>query len=202
MTAEPSAWNLPNALTILRIILGVIVPYLVLQKDLLTQVVAAVLFAIAAVSDWFDGWYARKYNLITRLGKILDPIADKVIVLSCFVALSSVTHLDMYSIWWIVPIFIREIAITVYRLLFLLQRRPEVVAAEWSGKAKTFMQMLTLPMAYFLYMFKTYLSWEHWALQWLLYAMLLFSLYLTIYSGVMFVIKNWAMILKVSLSKK
>ena len=193
-----SPYNLPNALTLLRIILGFIVPYLVLQEELSSQIWAALLFAIAAFSDWFDGWYARRYQLVTKLGKILDPIADKVIVLSCFLALSDLSHINRYSVFWVLPIFLREVLITIYRLLFLLQKRPEVVAAEWSGKAKTFMQMLTLPFAYFLFMFETHLDFAHPALQYLLYAMLLGSLYLTLYSGAVFVIKNWAMILKVS----
>lgn len=190
-------WNFPNALTMLRTVLGFVVPFLVIADDLWYRIWAGGLFAVAAFSDWLDGWYARKYNLITKFGKILDPIADKVIVLGSFTALSSVTVLNMYSIWWIVPIFVREVVITVYRLLFLLQRKPEVVAAEWSGKAKTFMQMLTLPFAYFAFMFQHYLQWNPPAMQWLLYLMLLGSLYLTMYSGIVFVIKNWHLILRV-----
>lgn len=198
---KQSNFNLPNSLTVLRIALGVLVPYLLLTGDFWAQVWSAVLFAIAAFSDWFDGWYARKYQLITRLGKILDPIADKVIVLSCFAALSDLTHINMYSFYWVLPIFIREIVITVYRLLFLLQKRAEVVAAEWSGKAKTFMQMLTLPFAYFAYMFENYADMSSIYSQYALYAMLIGSLYLTIYSGVAFTVKNWAMILRISRGK-
>ena len=141
--------NIPNALTILRIILGVIVPYMMWIDDFNIRIWAAVLFAIAAFTDWLDGWYARRYNLVTKLGKILDPIADKIIVLSCFVVLSDVFFEEMYSIWWIVPIFLREVVITIYRLIFLLRKKPIVVAASWSGKAKTVMQMMTLPCAYF-----------------------------------------------------
>ena len=114
--------NVPNALTFFRILLGFVVPYLMLQDDLTIRILAAILFAIASFTDWLDGWWARRYNLVTKLGKILDPIADKVITLSCFVVLSDLCFTQMYSIWWIVPIFLREVVITIYRLAFLLQK--------------------------------------------------------------------------------
>ena len=97
--------NVPNALTVFRIFLGVLVPLMMLENNFTIRVWAAILFAVAAFTDWLDGWYARRYDLITKLGKILDPIADKVIVLSSFVVLSDVCFEGMYSIWWIVPIF-------------------------------------------------------------------------------------------------
>ena len=99
--------NVPNALTVFRIILGIIVPYLMWYGGVEERVFAAVLFGIAAFTDWLDGWYARRYNLITKIGKILDPIADKVLVLGSFVVLSDLRFEQMYSIWWIVPIFLR-----------------------------------------------------------------------------------------------
>ncbi len=192
--------NFPNALTLLRVILGFIVPIMMLIDDFELRVWAAVLFAFAAFSDWLDGWYARRYNLITKFGQILDPIADKVIVLGTFIAMSSLTRINMYSIWWIIPIFIREIVVTVYRLLFLLQKRPIVVAAEQMGKAKTMVQMFTLPFAYFYFMFDTYANVNLIVLQYLLFALLLSSLYLTMHSGIEFFVKNWRIIRRLSFS--
>jgi CDP-diacylglycerol---glycerol-3-phosphate 3-phosphatidyltransferase len=190
--------NLPNALTFLRIILGFIVPYFMLSGDFWLQIWAAILFAVAAFSDWFDGWYARRYNLITKMGQILDPIADKILVLGTFFVLSSATSINMYSIWWVVPILVREIVITVYRLLFLMQKKPVVVAAESMGKAKTVLQMMTLPFAYFYYMIFTYGQVEVPLLTYMLYAMLVASVYFTVHSGVEFFVKNWRTITKVS----
>ena len=186
--------NLPNTLTLLRIFLGFIVPAMVIADDFWLRVWSAVLFAVAAFTDWFDGWYARRYNLITKVGQILDPIADKIIVLATFIALSDFTNIAMYSIWWVVPIFVREVVITVYRLIFLFQPRPVVVAAESWGKAKTVLQMLTLPFAYFFFMFKFYGGIEIALLQYVLYAMLLASLYFTTHSGIEFFVKNWQVI--------
>ena len=190
--------NFPNFLTILRIILGFIVPIMIITDDMWIRIWAAVLFAIAGFTDWLDGWYARKYNLITKLGQILDPIADKVIVLAIFVAMSNLTEINMYSIWWVIPIFIREIAVTVYRLLFLIQKKPVVVAAEQLGKAKTVVQMLTLPFAYFYFMFLTYAGLDFAVLKYLLFALLFSSLYLTLHSGVEFFVKNWGVIRRLS----
>ena len=106
--------NLPNILTISRIILGFIIPYLMLTRDFNLQILACFIFAFGAFTDWFDGWYARKYDLVTKLGKILDPLADKIIVIGGFWVFSDFGGLDMYSIWWIVPIALREIIITIY----------------------------------------------------------------------------------------
>lgn len=194
--------NVPNALTFFRIILGCIVPWLILQDDFNLRVLAAVLFAIASFTDWLDGWYARKYNLITKLGKILDPIADKILVLSSFVVLSNVFFDFMYSIWWIVPIFLREVVITCYRLAFLLRKKPIVVAASWSGKAKTVMQMITLPCAYFYLMFNLYPKGDPvgtWFFaEWFIYLMILVSLGFTVGSGLRFFVKNWKAVKEVS----
>lgn len=197
--------NVPNSLTVLRIILGFIVPYMMITGDFNIRVWAAILFAIAAFTDWLDGWYARRYNLITQLGKILDPIADKVIVLGSFVAISDVFFKDTYSIWWIVPIFLREVVITIYRLIFLLRKKPIVVAASWSGKAKTVMQMVTLPFAYFYLMLSIYPEGDPigtpmllLVMWWLMHLMILASLALTVGSGLRFFIKNWKAVKEVT----
>ena len=184
--------NVPNILTLLRIVLGFIVPVLLLYGDLTERIIAAVLFTIAGITDYLDGWYARKYNMETKLGKILDPIADKIILLGCFFTLSSLTDLNVYSFWWIVPIFLREVLITVIRLVFLSREKPLVVAASWSGKAKTTMQFVTLPVAYFIFMFREYANlapatWVEVAMCVLLAASVAF----TLQSGWSFFSKNW-----------
>ena len=163
-----------------------------LYGDFNTRVVAAVLFMIAGVTDYLDGWYARKYNLVTNLGKILDPIADKIILLGGFFILSSLTHLSTYSFWWVIPIFLREVLITVIRLVFLSKEQPLVSAASWSGKAKTTMQFITLPVAYFIFMFRHYgdIQPAPWA-EYILYTLLIASVVFTLQSGWSFFSKNW-----------
>lgn len=187
-------FNVPNTLSALRIIVGFIVPFMVLVDDMNIRIWSAILFAIAAGTDWFDGWYARRYNLITKLGKIMDPIADKVIVLGTFIAMSSLTEINMYSIWWVVPIFFREVAITFFRIMFLIQERETVDAASFSGKAKTVVQMLTLPCAYFYFMFDYYGDIQLVVLWWVMYTMLIASVVFTMVSGWRFFERNWKVI--------
>lgn len=184
--------NVPNFLTISRIILGFIVPVLLLYGDLCSRILAAVLFTIAGITDYLDGWYARKFNLETQLGKILDPIADKIILLGCFFILSSLTRLDVFSYWWVIPIFLREVLITVVRLTFLFKEKPLIVAASWSGKAKTIMQFITLPAAYFIFMFRHYANMPPapWV-EIILYVLLSASVAFTMQSGWSFFSKNW-----------
>ena len=152
--------NLPNFLSFIRIIIAFIAPFYLMKDDMTVSIIAGIFCTIAIVTDYFDGWYARKYNKITKLGKILDPIADKALVLISF---SVLVYLDVVSIWWVIPIFIREILVTIYRFLFLSKNI--VVAAAKSGKVKTVMQMLTLGIAYFFFMtrnyFKEYLMDNH-----------------------------------------
>ena len=184
--------NVPNILTVIRIILGFIVPLLALYGDFHGRILAAILFAIAGATDYLDGWYARKYDLVTKLGKILDPIADKIILLGCFFILSSLTHLNVYSYWWVIPIFLREVLITVIRFVFLTREKPLVTSATWSGKAKTTMQFMTLPIAYLIFMVRHYNIAEPAAwLMYVLYALLTASVVFTLQSGWSFFYKNW-----------
>jgi len=182
--------NFPNILTSLRIVISVVAPYFLIDGGMWVRIIAGLAILIAILTDWLDGWYARKYNEITNLGKILDPIADKALVLISF---SVFVYLDVLSIWWIIPIFIREILVTIYRFIFLSKKI--VVAAAKSGKIKTAMQMVTLGIAYIFFMtsrhFRGYFS-EHYRL--ILYAALSVTLYFTVKSGFLFFKNNWHLI--------
>jgi len=184
--------NFPNTITALRILIALIAPFFLIEGNLWVRIIAGFFIFIAVITDWLDGWYARKYNQITRLGKILDPIADKILILISF---SVFVYLDVLSIWWIIPIFIREIVVTVYRFIFLSKNI--IVAATQSGKFKTVMQMLTIGIAYVLFMthrhFKEYHS-EY--TQFLLYIALSVTLIITVYSGIRFIVRNWHIIKK------
>ncbi len=179
--------NVPNFLTSIRILIALVAPFFLINGTLWVRIIAGIFVFIAIITDWLDGWYARKYNKVTRLLKILDPIADKVLILISF---SVFVYMDVLSVWWIIPIFIREIVITVYRFIFLSKNI--VVAATQSGKIKTVIQMLTIGIAYVLFMtsrhFREYFS-EHFNI--LLYIALMLTTYYTIKSGVVFLINNW-----------
>lgn len=132
--------NLPNFLTVLRILLvPVLVVALLGSGGEASDVVAAVIFAAASLTDAIDGWIARSREQITTFGKLMDPVADKLLVIAALLSLVSLGRLDA---WVAMVIIAREFAVTVARL----QARTEgvVIAANWWGKAKTAVQVLAI----------------------------------------------------------
>lgn len=180
--------NVPNILSIIRIVIAFTAPFFLIEGTLWVRILAGFFCFLAIVTDFIDGWYARKYNEETKLGKILDPIADKTLVLISF---SVFVYMDVLSIWWVVPIFIREISVTAYRFIFLSKNI--VVAAAKSGKIKTVMQMSTLGIAYFLFMLNRHFAEYSIAdFRYILYAALCITLYHTVLSGYLFFKTNWS----------
>lgn len=143
--------NIPNQITISRILLIplfliiMLVPFNWGEMTLLgatlpvTHFVGALLFIIAASTDWVDGYYARKYNLVTNLGKFLDPLADKLLVSAALIVL---VELNYAASWIVVIIISREFAVTGLRLI--LAGTGEVVAANMLGKIKTWTQIVAI----------------------------------------------------------
>ena len=125
--------NLPNKLTMLRIIL---IP--VFMIFLLTGhwYISAVIFVVASVTDTLDGQIARRYNLVTNFGKIMDPLADKLLVFS---ALLCMIQLGVVPAWMVVIMLARELLIVSLRAVAAAQGI--VIAASWWGKIKTITQM-------------------------------------------------------------
>lgn len=140
---KPSNWNVPNALTTLRILLVPFYGWALLVdggESVLWRTVAWAIFFVAMVTDKVDGDIARKHNLITDFGKIADPIADKAITGMAFIGLSII--MDTWWMWAITVIVLtREWAVTLLRLSVL---KSVVIAAAQSGKWKTVAQALAL----------------------------------------------------------
>lgn len=132
------AMNLPNMLTVLRILLVPVVLVGLLDRSASGDVIAGVAFAGAAATDWFDGYYARSRGMITTFGKVMDPIADKLLIVGTLVTLSA---LDRMS-WWATGLVLgREFAVTALRLV----RKDEgVISASQYGKVKTVIQSFVL----------------------------------------------------------
>ncbi len=180
--------NLPNALTVVRLVLVPVFVVLGLQSASWTALWAAfVVFAVAAITDRFDGKLARSWGQITDFGRIADPIADKALTLCGFALLSYQGYLP----WWVtILIAVRELGITAMRAFFL--RRGVVVSANQAGKLKTFMQMVALgalliPWAHFKYINDG----NEWWVVLLIRLGQIFAgvaLALTLYSGFMYVI--------------
>lgn len=137
----PSAWNLPNALTTLRLFLVPVFAWLLLREDgadAASRVLAVVVFVVAMVTDFVDGKIARERGLVTTFGKIADPIADKALIGAALIGLSSLGQVP----WWAtVVILVREVGVTVLRFVVI---RHGVMPAGRGGKTKTALQTVTL----------------------------------------------------------
>lgn len=184
--------NLPNKITLSRIFLIPIfiilltIPFQLGQWSInnetypITHLLAAIIFIIASATDWLDGYYARKYNLITNMGKFLDPLADKLLVSAAFILL---VELDLIAAWIVILIVSREFAVTGLRLV--AAGEGIVLAASSMGKLKTASQLIAIallllhnfPFAYINIPVHTILVY--------------IALILTVWSGADYFIKNW-----------
>ncbi|HLR42107.1 MAG TPA: CDP-diacylglycerol--glycerol-3-phosphate 3-phosphatidyltransferase [Pseudogracilibacillus sp.] len=184
--------NLPNKITISRIFL---IPFFILILTLpldwgaweigsttlpITHFVAAVLFLIASLTDWLDGYIARKYNLITNMGKFLDPLADKLLVSAAFILL---VELGLAPAWIVIVIISREFAVTGLRLV--ASGEGIVLAASNMGKLKTVSQILAIAL----------LMLHNYPFSYLNIPVDMIVLYiafiLTTWSGIDYFIRNW-----------
>jgi CDP-diacylglycerol--glycerol-3-phosphate 3-phosphatidyltransferase len=178
-TAQPSPYNLPNAITVVRILMVPVFVWLVLKNpnpNSMQAWWATGVFVLANVTDGLDGAIARSRGLVTNLGKILDPIADKALIGAGLILLSMLNVVP-----WVATILIlvRELGITVYRLIVVRKR---VVAASSGGKLKTILQAVTIS-----FMLSPLDSW--WAPIGVLEQVLLWvSVALTLYSGAQYVL--------------
>lgn len=140
---KPSNWNAPNIITGARIIAMPFFLWLLLagHDSVGMRWGATAFFVIAIATDALDGYLARSQGLITDLGKLLDPIADKVLTGAALVGLAIIHELP----WWVViAVLVREIGVTIHRLMIVSD---VVVAAAWMGKLKTVAQSVAITLA-------------------------------------------------------
>ncbi|MDR0424274.1 MAG: CDP-diacylglycerol--glycerol-3-phosphate 3-phosphatidyltransferase [Clostridiales Family XIII bacterium] len=168
--------NLPNQLTMLRIAL---VPVFIVVLMSGHYYSSAAIFAAASITDALDGYIARKYDLISNFGKLMDPLADKLLVVSALVCL---VELGDIPAWIVIVILAREFAITGLRSV--AASSGAVIAAGFSGKLKTVFQMIAI-IALLLKNQPFEMAGVPFA-----YAMLMAALVLTIYSGAEYIVKN------------
>lgn len=184
--------NVPNRITLSRIFL---IPIFILllsypfdwgewhivgQTIPLAHLAAVIIFAVASATDWLDGYYARKYQLVTNLGKFLDPMADKLLVSAAFIL---TVALEMAPAWIVIVIISREFAVTGLRLV--AAGEGVVLAAGQLGKLKTVLQILAI-----IFLLLHNIPFSAVGLPAdiiLLYA----ALIITIISGVEYFVKNW-----------
>ncbi|MGD6793790.1 CDP-diacylglycerol--glycerol-3-phosphate 3-phosphatidyltransferase [Metabacillus indicus] len=188
--------NLPNKITVSRILLIPVFMVIMLApfdwgtlyagetSIPVTHLAGAILFIIASTTDWIDGYYARKLNMVTNLGKFLDPLADKLLVSAALIIL---VELGLAPSWIVIIIISREFAVTGLRLV--LAGEGEVVAANMLGKIKTWAQIIAIsalllhniPFSYLSFPFADIALWV--------------ALFFTVYSGWDYFAKNKAALL-------
>lgn len=128
--------NIPNLLTLLRILAVPVVVVALLDGTPHGDMLAAVVFALAALTDGLDGYIARTRDSVTTFGKLMDPLADKLLIIAALVSLVSLGRLPA---WVAMVIIARELAVTVLRSI--AAERGVVIAASWMGKVKTVLQI-------------------------------------------------------------
>lgn len=135
--------NLPNKLTMMRIIMTPMFMAAMLIEFPHHYLVALILFAIASITDVLDGHIARKHNLITNFGKFMDPLADKMLTTAAFIAFLA-KGFGIGMEWVLFLVLFREFAVSALRLVVVSSKSQKVIAANIWGKMKTVSQMVTL----------------------------------------------------------
>lgn len=191
--------NLPNLITFARLVLTAIFVASASWGGTAALIVALVAFVIATISDWLDGYLARRMNLVTSLGKLLDPLADKILVASAFVFFTSQ---DLCPVWFTCVIISREFLVTGLRQI--AADKGKIIAADSLGKWKTSLQLAlgitcllwlildsSAPHDGFFLFLKNLTSPHGWLFLGFLYG----ALALTLLSGLNYLKKSWRLIL-------
>jgi CDP-diacylglycerol---glycerol-3-phosphate 3-phosphatidyltransferase len=129
-------WNAPNAITLVRIGMIPIILAFTYYESRANSFIAAILYAVTSATDFLDGWLARRQNLVTVIGKFIDPLADKLVVVSALIML---VHLGRVAAWVVIVIMAREFIITGLRTIAMSEGI--VIAASQEGKYKTGLQL-------------------------------------------------------------
>jgi len=188
---------LPNQLTVLRIILTPVFLFFFLSENETYKLISLGIFLIAALTDWYDGWLARKFNYFTAWGKFWDPLADKILTAAAF---GGLVYLDVLEAWMIIIVLFRDFLVTLLRGFADYRGKsfPTSLYAKW----KTFIQMIFL---YYLLLFyvlstNTYL-YENYKIifdillnVYFIYYLMLGITLITVHSGVSYIYDNWKMI--------
>ena len=190
--------NLANRLTMFRILLTFLFMLVFSFQGLWFKVAALIIFTVAALSDFFEGMIAKKRNMITDFGRLMDPIADKILVLAAFAAF---LEMQLFDAWMFVIIVSREILITSLRLFAL--NKGKILSAVRAGKHKTFSQMAAIfYILIFIVVKEAVKSYSVWNPVWeeffrkSINILMLITVGLTLYSGLSYLWENRKIITK------
>jgi CDP-diacylglycerol--glycerol-3-phosphate 3-phosphatidyltransferase len=179
-----SGVNLPNRLTILRIALTVVFLFFLFADGIIYKILAFFTFLTAALTDFFDGYIAKKYNLVSDFGRLMDPIADKVLTISAFLAF---VEMDLIPAWMVVIIIFREFVVTGMRLMAL--QKHQVIEATIGGRHKTVSQMFAIFVILIFIILREFGN-SHDHFKTTILILMMITVMLTLVSGVSFFIRN------------
>lgn len=184
--------RIPNILSSVRIILSPVFLFLWFQDEFILKLLGLVVYIIAAVTDYFDGYYARKYQVESKVGIFLDPLADKFLTFSGFFVLPFIDA-DLFPWWAIGVIIFRDVVITVLRVYTNRKKQPMVT--RFTAKAKTTVQLIFLYLGLVVGLFQNvdfFLGdWARLLLQTdILLYLLIFVASFTLYSGIEYLYVN------------
>ena len=185
--------NLPNKLTILRIALTFIFMAFLYTHGVLAKTLALCVFLLASITDALDGYIAKKNNQITDFGRLMDPVADKILVLA---ALLAFVEKGVVPAWIVVLIIFREVTVTSLRILAL--KKGQVLQADGGGKKKTVWQLITIMIMLLFLIFKEggAAKFKFWSIgaevlyKDAIFVIMLIAVTLTLASGIAYFIKN------------
>jgi CDP-diacylglycerol--glycerol-3-phosphate 3-phosphatidyltransferase len=191
--------TLPNQLTVLRIILSPVFLFFFLSDIIWMKQVSVAIYIIAALSDWYDGWLARKFNYITSWGKFWDPLADKILTSVAFIGFAIV---DLIPWWMIIIIVGRDVIITLLRVFADMKNYN--FTTSYYAKWKTMLQMVFLYYLLILYVaqFTPEINLRYGDLislllnKELIFFIAMLITIITFHSGVLYIIRNWKIIIK------
>ncbi len=182
--------NLPNKITLSRIGLAFVFMFFLFSHGLLAKYLALFTFAIASLTDFLDGYLARRRNLENDFGRLMDPIADKILILAAFLAF---VEMKVIPGWMVIIIIFRELIVTGLRVIAVSRGR--VISASLAGKHKTVSQMVAIiSILIFLIIRESFVNvwnvtWELWFRRATLYLMWI-TVILTLISGLSYLIRN------------
>ncbi|MGB3082688.1 MAG: CDP-diacylglycerol--glycerol-3-phosphate 3-phosphatidyltransferase [Candidatus Omnitrophota bacterium] len=185
--------NLPNKITLARVALVFVFMFFLFSKGMIFKTLALVTFVIAAFSDYLDGFIAKRSGMTSDFGRLMDPIADKILALAAFLAF---VEMKLIPAWMVVIILMRELVITGIR--FFALNKGEVLPAGLGGKQKTASQMFSIFVILIFIVFKeagirTFgfwsLTFEYWYRQ-MIFILMLITVAITIISGASYLIKG------------
>ncbi len=183
---------IPNILTISRVLFTPLFIYFIFSDIEYSKMLALLIFSLASLTDYLDGFFARKYNVVSEFGKFLDPIADKLLILSAFLSFLFLPVLSsVISIWMFLVILFRDIFIT--GLKFLLNSKGKKVETSKFAKFKTAFQMITVYFILIYLLANKYNSFNdlnQYSAIWFLYTLMISTTLMTLISGLRYIIKN------------